>query len=422
MTTRIPVPGADGRPRAGVQREPVDPRGAEDLVVLVVEDHDFQRRALVHMMRSLGAVEVLEAADGAKALQALADSPAVDLILCDLDMPTMDGLEFMRHFGQTGSKAGVIISSAHDSNVINSVQIMTQAYGVRLLGVIQKPATRRAVSALLEDSSREPMLRGTQGFSSTPAVPLDEILAGIAADQFEPFYQPKADLKTGRIIGAEALARWLHPQRGIVGPYAFIDVLESSGNLDDLTFRMIEQAARACREWNEQGMDLDVSVNLSLTSLTCTNLADRITDAVRANGLDPSRVTLEITESAAMTNVAHALENLARLRLRGCGLAIDDFGTGFSSIQQLARVAFTELKIDRSFVARMTDKKEARAIVEASIDMARRLGIRSVAEGIETQAEWNALQEAGCDIAQGFFISRPVDAEQFLALCRRARG
>ena len=124
--------------------------------------------------------------------------------------------------------------------------------------------------------------------------------------------------------------------------------------------------------------------------------------------------------SAFETRRSLALENLARLRLRGFGLAIDDFGTGFSSIQQLARIAFTELKIDRSFVARITDKKEARAIVEASIDMAHRLDILSVAEGIETQAEWNALKAAGCRIGQGYFVSRPVDGAQFVALCRRA--
>lgn len=394
---------------------------ATGLSVLIAEDHDFQRRALVHLMRSLGASEVLEAGDGAAALQVLESrSFEIDLILCDLDMPTMDGMEFMRHLGGTGSGAAVIITSAHESNVINSVQIMTQAYGVRLLGVIEKPATRKSVSALIEKDAEGIALRRTQTFNTTAAFSLQEILAGIAQGQFEPFYQPKADLETGKIIGAEALARWLHPERGIVAPYAFIEQLEASGNLDELTFIMLREAARACRGWNADGLDLSVSVNLSLKSLRDTDLAERIIHTVRNSGLDTSRVTLEITESAAMTDVAPALENLARLRLRGFGLSIDDFGTGFSSIQQLARIAFTELKIDRSFVARMTEKREARAIVEASIDMAHRLDILSVAEGIESQAEWNALKRAGCKVGQGYFISRPVDGNQFVALCKRS--
>ncbi|MGB5346474.1 MAG: EAL domain-containing response regulator [Woeseia sp.] len=415
-------PGNDAsQPLAAPATVAVGLPAATGLRVLIAEDHDFQRRALAHLLRSLGANEVIEAGDGAEALQILESlSFDVDLILCDLDMPKMDGMEFMRHLGASDSRAAVIITSAHESNVINSVQIMTQAYGVHLLGVIEKPATRSSVSALLDKDAEGIALRRTQTFNTAASFTLDDILNGIDHGQFEPFYQPKADLATGRIIGAETLARWLHPDRGIVSPYAFIEQLEASGNLDDLTFIMLREAARACRSWNEAGLDLSVSVNLSLTSLRDTDLAEKISETVRNARLDASRVTLEITESAAMTDIAPALENLARLRLRGFGLSIDDFGTGFSSIQQLARIAFTELKIDRSFVARMTEKREARAIVEASIDMAHRLDILSVAEGIETQAEWTALKIAGCKVGQGYFISRPVDGNQFIALCKRS--
>lgn len=396
---------------------------AADLRVLIVEDHDFQRRALCHLVRSLGAAELFEARDGVEALKRLRQQAnEVDLILCDLDMPNMDGMEFIRHFGELDCPAAVIITSAHDSNVINSVQIMAQAYGVRLLGVIEKPATIATISELLAVANQEQPLSQTQVFSSMPGFALEEIQDGIESGQFEPFFQAKADIKTGQIIGAEALARWRHPERGIIGPYGFIEMLEQSGNLDALTFLMLRRAALACRGWQKQGLDLTVSVNLSLTSLEDTALAERITKTVAGVGIDPARIVLEVTETAAMTDVASALENLARLRLRGFGLAIDDFGTGFSSIQQLARIAFTELKIDRSFVSRITSSKEARAIVESSIDMARRLTICSVAEGIESQSEWNALKAAGCNFAQGYFIARPVENEEFVALCQRAES
>lgn len=403
-------------------KRPAGEGPARGKTILIAEDHDFQCRALALLLRSLGAARVLEAADGTEAL-ALFDAAdcGVDLIICDLDMPRMDGMELMRHLGSRQCDVGVIITSAHESNVINSVQIMAHAYGLRLLGVIEKPATRESVGRLIELDAAELKLRETQSIAVASPCSIDDIQAGIAADQFEPFFQPKADLSSGRIVGAEALARWLHPERGIIPPAAFIGPLESAGRLDDLTFRMLERSAAACRGWREAGFDLGVSVNLSLVSLTSTDLADRITDTVVGAGLEPARMTLEITESAAMTDVATALENLARLRLRGFGLAIDDFGTGFSSIQQLARIAFTELKIDRSFVSRLQDKNESRVIVETSIDMARRLGIQSVAEGIESQAEWNLLADAGCCIGQGYFISRAVDDEQFIALCRRAR-
>lgn len=402
-------------------RDRAVPQPAAGFRVLLAEDHDFQRRALCHQLRSLGAADVLEASDGAEALAILRrEEFALDLVLCDLDMPTMDGMEFLRHLGATGVKIPVIISSAHDSKVINSVQIMAQAYGIKLLGILEKPATIRALERMLEMVTASQALYLTQGLKIAQQFELAEILEAVERREIEPFFQPKADLATGRIVGAEALARWRHPQHGIISPYAFIGPLESSGNLNGLTFLMLEEAARACHSWQDRGLHLSVSVNLSLRSLEDTGLADTIVNTVLATGLSPRQVTLEITESAAMTDVAPALENLARLRMRGFGLSIDDFGTGFSSIQQLARIAFTELKIDRSFVARMTDTSEARTIVESSIEMAHRLNICSVAEGIETQAEWNALKAAGCDIAQGYFISRPVDGPEFVDLCERA--
>jgi EAL domain-containing protein (putative c-di-GMP-specific phosphodiesterase class I) len=172
---------------------------------------------------------------------------------------------------------------------------------------------------------------------------------------------------------------------------------------------------------------LTVSVNLSLVSLTDTTLADRITNAVHSAGLEPRYMVLEITETTAMTEVAPALENLARSRMRGFGLSVDDYGTGFSSLRQLTRVPFTELKIDQSFVTGCAENPSSRAIVESSVDMAHRLEIKGVAEGVETQAEWDVLKRVGCDMAQGYLMAKPMDEQSFLGFCAknailRARG
>ncbi len=180
---------------------------------------------------------------------------------------------------------------------------------------------------------------------------------------------------------------------------------------------MLEKAARACRAWREHGKELTVSVNLSLVSLTDTMLANRITQTVRSAGLDPRHMIPEITETAAMTEVASALENLARLRMRGFGLSIDDYGTGFSSLRQLTRVPFTELKIDQSFVTGCAANPSSRAIVESSVEMARRLDIKSVAEGVETQADWDVLKTIACDMRQGYLIAKPMQESSFLAFC-----
>jgi EAL domain-containing protein (putative c-di-GMP-specific phosphodiesterase class I) len=156
-----------------------------------------------------------------------------------------------------------------------------------------------------------------------------------------------------------------------------------------------------------------VSVNLSLKSLTDPGLAERITGLVQKQDLDPRRMVLEVTESAAMTDVGRALENLTRLRMKGFGLSIDDYGTGYSSMQQLSRIPFTELKIDQSFVLSALEKESSKVILASSLDMARKLKLHSVAEGVETRAHWNLLKSLGCDIAQGYFVAKPMDAHTF---------
>jgi EAL domain-containing protein (putative c-di-GMP-specific phosphodiesterase class I)/CheY-like chemotaxis protein len=383
---------------------------ADELCFLVAEDHDFQRHTLVGMLRRLGAKEVIDAADGKAALELFRGAAAaVDIIISDLDMPGMDGMELIRHIGEAAIPVSMILSSAVDHAVLSSVQTMTKAYGIPLLAAIEKPVTLQKLEAAIE-RYQPPQQRSDRPRAATSPFSVDEVRHGLQTGQFEPFYQPKIDLAAGRVEGAEALARWRHPEKGIVGPYAFIGVMEDGGLIDELTWVMLQTAARQRHEWAGRGVQLAISVNLSLKSLVDTEIADRITQIVRAEDVDPHAIILEVTESAAMTQVPQALENLARLRMRGFRLSIDDYGTGYSSMQQLTRVAFTELKIDQSFVMNALDDDACRVILESSIEMARKLKIRSVAEGAETRGHWDLLQLLGCDTVQGYFIARPMAA------------
>ncbi|GAB5604904.1 EAL domain-containing protein [Sideroxyarcus sp. TK5] len=384
-----------------------------DLSVLIVEDDEFQRSIMTTMLKSLGITSIQTAGNGKQALDILLnpDSKNVHIALCDLSMPEMDGMEFLRHLGEMHRDVAVILTSGMDDKILTSVGKMTQMYGVQLLGMMEKP--------ILLEQLRQQLLKYGKTAQKAPqtntamSFQLEEIMQAISAGQFEPFFQPKVDMKSGRLVGAEALARWKHPAHGVVGPGMFIPVLEQTGNIDELTFHILKRSAEAVRVLHGQGHLLTVSVNLSLVSLDDTTLADKITRIARAAGVEPQFIVLEITESAAMTDVACALENLARLCMNGFVLSIDDFGTGSSSLQQLTRIAFGELKIDQSFVTDFADNKALRIVVESSVDMAHKLKVKSVAEGVETQQDWDALKAIGCDTTQGYFIAKPMDESSF---------
>jgi EAL domain-containing protein (putative c-di-GMP-specific phosphodiesterase class I)/CheY-like chemotaxis protein len=385
-----------------------------NLRFLVAEDHDFQRNLLVRVLESLGAKEVHRAADGHAALAILRD-PArpVDIVISDLDMPGMDGMEFLRHLGESGIPVSVILASALEPRVLASVETMAEAYGINLLGVVEKPLTPGRLAPLLNGHARA-QAKPDRRKTADPVFTLEEIAAGLRNDEFEPYFQPKVTLATGQIVGAEALARWRHPQKGIIAPYAFIKPLEDNGLIDELTWIMLKKAAACCSTWRSAGLETTVSVNLSLKSLTDVKIGERVTELVRGQNLEPRHMVLEVTESAATTDTGKALENLARLRVKGFGLSIDDYGTGYSSMQQLTRIAFTELKIDQSFVANAARQESARVILESSLAMAKKLNITAVAEGVETQADWDLLRQLGCGLAQGYLIARPIEAWVYL--------
>lgn len=385
-----------------------------DVRFLVVEDHNFQRMTLVRALQSLGARFIAEASDGREALAYFLDAvEPVEVIICDLEMPNMDGMEFILHLGKTGAETSIILTSALDKSLISSVETMTRAYGINLLGAIEKPATPPKIAELLSRRGAR-----TQSGATRPKTVVSESFISEAIDRglYEPFFQPKIEIATGRLVGAEALARLRDPDGWFVPPDSFVPVLEDNGLIDGLTWIMLKRSAEACLAWQQSGLgqDINVSVNLSLKSLADTTLADRLTRTVTDTGLQPRHMVLEITESAAMTDIAHCLENLARLRMKGFGLSIDDYGTGYSSMQQLSRIPFSELKIDRSFVTDVALHPQRRVILASSIDMARKLGLKVVAEGVESRADWDRLKELGCTMAQGYFIAKPMPAAEFI--------
>lgn len=385
-----------------------------ELKILIVEDDAFQRQMLTKMLKTINVKHVIDVADGKQALDIIRSEQTtpIDIVISDLNMPEMDGLEFLRHLGNEEHPVAIVIISALGSKLLVSAGKMAIMYGISLLGAIEKPVKLGQLKDILSRYSHPKRSKSTANVK--PSFSVEEIQKAVALKQIEPYFHPKIDFKTGRLIGAEALSRWHHPELGLIKPDQFIPQLEENRCIDELSFLMLQKSAQASREMQRNSYLIKLSVNISLTSLTDTSLADKITQIIKDAGVKPQNFVLEITESAAMTDVAAALENLTRLCMNGFTLSIDDFGTGYSSMQQLTRIAFGELKIDQSFVRDFAENEALCVIVKSCIDMAHQLKVQCVAEGVETQQEWDKLKSMGCDIAQGKFIAKPLDLETFL--------
>jgi diguanylate cyclase (GGDEF)-like protein len=240
--------------------------------------------------------------------------------------------------------------------------------------------------------------------------------SAIAEGQIILYFQPKAELATGRIVGVEALARWQHPRLGLIGPSEFVPIAEQTGLIGPLTSHVLEAALAQVREWSEQGEELSVAVNLSARSFLDAQLAVEIPRLLERTGVDAQLLELEITESMLMLDPARAEATLARLSGIGLSLSVDDFGTGYSSLANLKRLPVHGIKIDKSFVIDMPHDPSDAAIVRSTIELAHNLGLRVVAEGVESHEAWQRLAELGCDLAQGFHVSRPLPADAMTRL------
>jgi len=245
-----------------------------------------------------------------------------------------------------------------------------------------------------------------------------EIREAIDCGEFVPHFQPKLDLRTGRVRGCEALARWMRPDGHMVSPGAFIPVAEETGLIDDIGKHILRESCRAAVSWLQEGFRFNVAVNVSPTQLRDRNFRDTVLNALAETGLPPSHLELEITESVAIEDPSAFQDITDPLRAMGVRLALDDFGTGHSNLAILSRLNFDVFKIDRQFIQNLEGDASARPIIEMILAMAESLGLETVAEGVETQAHARFLRQRGCTAAQGFFYSRALPAGEFLDFAR----
>jgi len=337
-----------------------------------------------------------------------------DVILLDLNMPEIDGIEVIRTLGKNACKAQLVLISGHDKGVLHSAEQLAQAHSLKVAASLTKPVQIEALKSLIVDISRDstPLDKGSRAATSLPTV--GELRKAISEKQLMLHYQPQVCVQTGELKGVEALVRWQHPEKGMVFPDQFIALAERNNLISDLTACVIGMSIEQSRKWHDSGLVTKISVNISSDNITSLSLPEQLADLLKNNRLDPTMLTLEVTESALMGELVTSLDILTRLRMKGFGLSIDDFGTGYSSLSQLHKIPFTELKIDRDFIMSMTQDDESRAIVKTCILLGHELNMEVVAEGVETEEILAALKEFGCDVAQGYYISRPIPADELL--------
>ena len=381
--------------------------------VLVVDDSDLQRSVAVEMLRRLGISLVYEANNGMDALQLLGSgriAPAI--IMVDLHMPGMDGIELIQEVARVNPQISVIIVSGADNKLLDTLGSLVSACNMHMLGALSKPLSG---PLLLRSLHRyQSVNRFAAPASERDAVSALELKRAIRLGHIQPFYQPKVALREGRVVGFEALARWRDPVKGTAPNCHFIDLAAEHGLLKDLTLKMLDAVLADMGAWNKLDTHPVISLNIAVTLLEDPNFANQIIRCVKNAGISPSKILLEITESALMKDQVVALAAIGRLKLQGFGFSIDDYGTGFSSMQQLSRIAFDELKIDRSFVNRATESGHLSNILQSALEMGRRLGITTVAEGVETIEQLHLLRAMGCDEIQGFLFARPMPAGDLL--------
>ena len=381
------------------------------LKILVVDDEPFMLKLHLRLLANLGYTAATPCEGAAQALETmdLADKPP-DLILLDLNMPEIDGVEFLRYLVKRDYPGSLILVSGEDERVLQAAEKLVLAHHITSLGHLRKPVKPEMLAAFLEkwkpDSPRH--ASAAQKTYSAQAVH-----AAINNGELVNYYQPKVSLTSGHVVGVETLVRWRHPADGIVFPDQFIGVAEAHGLICDLTRTVIAGALTDVNSWQQEwqqetGLALQVAINVSMDDLGSLDFVDFVAGQAAAAGVLPNRVALEVTESQLMQDLRVPLEVLTRLRLKRFRISIDDFGTGHSSLAQLRDMPFDELKIDRGFVHRAWADETVRAIFNTSVNLAKRLSMDIVAEGVEDRADWDFVRRSECGVAQGYFIAKPM--------------
>ncbi|QBG35380.1 EAL domain-containing response regulator [Litorilituus sediminis] len=380
----------------------------ESLKILVVDDSNVQRSHVMNMCKAQGLSQVTGAINGEDAVEKLTQEH-FDLVFIDLEMPVMDGVELARKIAKEKLVNAVIILSSKDPSLISSIGTMAESDGLQVLGTFQKPIKEVDLKASLKRLSSQVSQKESKALYNRLCK--DDLVSGINEQQITLYYQPKLTCKGLLLKGVEALARWTHPKLGFVSPVEFITAAEEFNIISELTHYLFDIALKQKVAWREHGVNFHLAFNLSPLSLADSDLANNIAKQVNHYNIDPKDIVLEVTEHAICGELSTAIETLAKLRLKGFKLAIDDYGTGFANAQQLSRVPATELKLDRILVDNVATRPQQLTILKSTVNLAKDIGLTTVAEGVENYDDFKLVSELGGDLVQGYYFAKPMTAD-----------
>jgi EAL domain-containing protein (putative c-di-GMP-specific phosphodiesterase class I)/ActR/RegA family two-component response regulator len=340
-------------------------------------------------------------------------------IAIDLVMPVMDGVQVMVQLAQRRCAAKIIITSGVGTRVLEAAGRSAAEHGLNITGVLPKPFSPASLRHLLvADAPPAQRSAPPRRAAPPPALTESDLRRALASGLITSVYQPKIVCATGVLAGFEVLARWTDPVHGSISPAQFIPLAEASGLIDELTAQVVRQAlhwfAPLCAAETGAGPGIHLAVNISARTLANATLFEELRRDCNTLRIGPERLTFELTETSAMEDPTASLDLLTRLRVHGFHLSIDDFGTGFSSMLQLVRLPFSEIKVDKSFVMTAMESQESRTVTKFIVDLGHSLGLRCTAEGVEDEGALEYLRAIGCDLAQGYAIARPMPGAEVL--------
>ena len=385
------------------------PRNIQSLEILVVDDDVFIIEQMRAVLARMGVKGISSANGGESALTILENNKKIDIIICDLNMPGMNGIEFFAHLDDFNFPGVLFLISSEESLLLEATGVASKSNNINVLGALNKPLSPQTLYNLLE--------KNKQYFSKTDKmlvedVTLNELHNAIHSQQLVMYYQPQIEMKTRKVIGVEAVVRWLRPKRGLLPPDLFIYLAEENNLIDDLTQEVFEQAMNQSVKWHSMGYDLSLSLNLSVDSIKRSDLQEWLINVAAKSGLSPEKVLLELKENRLSENVLSKSDLLMGLGQAGYSFSIDDFGAGVSNFENFNDIPFRELKIKRAYVNAALQDEACQAIVESSIALAKIYKINSVAKGVDTLEQWDLLEKLGCDIVQGYYIAKPMPADK----------